>query len=552
MALHDTDLSFDPRDPYFPVPGGSEVEWAVQVFTTDNGYGLDADRAQVGTTADGVRVRCDRYARLGQQVPAGSGEVEVQVREDDVLEWVIEVSCSEPIKSVKLLLRGLPEEPLRRGWWTPSTGRGWTHGADLRRFQLEYPGPDWPTPWVAAGDEAGGLVLAVRDPQLHRQILHVHRPSYATGPVVELVHVPAASARTTSYRVPPVRLRPSTTPSTVDSDLREHMSFVEESTRLETWDSRDDVPDWLRDVALVVTLHGQHWTGYVFNDFARMAEELRFVAQHIPPHRVLAYLTGWEGRYYHDYPQYRPGADLGGEAGFAELVDTAHRLGMHVMPMFGGHGANVNRYPAWEQAVIRNDTNRYVELLNRPDWDSDRIGEGDQVFLNPGEPGFRNHLVRSILALVRDFGIDAAFLDTLGYWFNDPRFPLLNGYRQLAAELHHQAPHLVLATEGWWDALMAIFPLCQQWLGVDRDLRKPWVLTDYARTTGHLAEGTPGPGSTGVHEKGFLPRPPDVARPGHIPVLGFADTTLEQHAEEVAEICRWAAEHAPAAELDQP
>src|SRR5690606_29134759 len=91
-----------------------------------------------------------------------------------------------------------------------------------------------------------------------------------------------------------------------------------------------------------------------------------------------------------------------------------------------------------------------------------------------------------------------------------------------------------------------------QWLGVDRDLRKPWVLTDYARTTGHLAEGTPGPGSTGVHEKGCLPRPPDVARPGHIPVLGFADTTLEQHAEEVAEICRWAAEHAPAAELDQP
>src|SRR5690606_34449915 len=95
-------------------------------------------------------------------------------------------------------------------------------------------------------------------------------------------------------------------------------------------------------------------------------------------------------------------------------------------------------------------------------------------------------------------------------------------------------------------------PAVQQWLGVDRDLRKPWVLTDYARTTGHLAEGTPGPGSTGVHEKGFLPRPPDVARPGHIPVLGFADTTLEQHAEEVAEICRWAAEHGPAAELDQP
>ena len=78
------------------------------------------------------------------------------------------------------------------------------------------------------------------------------------------------------------------------------------------------------------------------------------------------------------------------------------------------------------------------------------------------------------------------------------------------------------------------------------------MLTRYARTTGHLAEGTPGPGSTGVHEKGFLPRPDDVFHDGHIPVVGIADTTLPDQAEEVAKICRWAAEHAPAAELDQP
>ena len=172
--------------------------------------------------------------------------------------------------------------------------------------------------------------------------------------------------------------------------------------------------------------------------------------------------------------------------------------------------------------MIRNDTNRYVELLNRPDWDSDRIGEGDQVFLNPGEPGFRNHLVRSILALVRDFGIDAAFLDTLGYWFNDPRFPLLNGYRQLAAELHHQAPHLVLATEGWWDALMAIFPLCQR---------------------------------SGAASGSAVVATMEGTRPLLVEVQALAaseDGHAEQHAEEVAEICRWAAEHAPAAELDQP
>ena len=141
--------------------------------------------------------------------------------------------------------------------------------------------------------------------------------------------------------------------------------------------------------------------------------------------------------------------------------------------------------------------------------------------------------------------MDAAFFDTVGYWFNDPRHELVDGYRRLADELRRRHPGLLLAAEGWWDALSGIFPLSQQWFGVDRDLRLPQVLTRYARTTGHLAEGTPGRGSTGVHEKGFVPRPPDVERAGHIPVVGIADDTLPAHADEVAAIARWAQQHAP-------
>ncbi|GAA4611619.1 hypothetical protein [Saccharopolyspora hordei] len=543
MGLIDTDLSFDPRDPYFPVPGAPGVEWALQVFTTTNGYGLTSARL----SEDGRRLHADRYARLGQQVPVEAGSVDVEISDDGgALQWSIAARHTEPIKSVKLLLRGLPAEQLRAGWWAPNTARGWAHGVDGQRFQLEYPGPDWATPWVAAGTEQSGLTLSVRDPLVRRQVLHVHHPPYAPGPIAELVHLPMASARATRYQVPPIRLRLGTDGYAADADLDAHLAFVESAQGLQPWSTRPDVPEWVRHIALVVTLHGQHWTGYVFNTFAQMAEALRFVAQHIEPHRVLAYLPGWEGRYYYAYPQYRPGEDLGGVEGFAALTRTARELGVRLMPMYGGHGANVVQYPGWERAVLRNDTDRYVELLNRPDWDADRVGEGDQVFLNPGEPAFRAHLVESISATVRDFGVDAAFLDTLGFWFNDPRYDVVDGCRRLVAELHERHPELLLAVEGWWDALSAVFPLSQQWYGVDRDLRKPRVLTRYARTTGHLAEGTPGPGSTGVHEKGFLPRPDDVFHDGHIPVVGIADTTLPDQAEEVAAICRWAADHGPA------
>ncbi|MFR9729008.1 hypothetical protein ACL03H_07230 [Saccharopolyspora sp. MS10] len=527
MGLIDADLSFDPRDPHFPLPEGP-VRWALQIFTADNAYGLDP----ASTRYENGLLRCDRLALLGQQRTAeGSAEVEVHQRGDRTA-WSITARHPEPVKAVKLLLTGLPEEP----WWAANTGRGRQLGD---RFQLDYPGPEWATPWAASGEST----LSVRDPLVRRQILHVHRPRYASGRVVELVHVAAASARRGEHRVPPVLLHRGVTDHAADLD--EHLAAVERTHRLEPWERRSDVPGWLRDVALVVTLHGQHWTGHVFNTFDAMAEALRFVTRHVEPHRVLAYLPGWEGRYYHDYPRYRPGADLGGERGFGELAASARSLGVRLMPMFGGHGANVTRYPDWRSSVLLNDTGRYAELLNRPDWDSDRTGEGDQVFLNPGEPRFRAHLVESVSAIVREFGVDAAFFDTAGYWFDDPRYEVLDGLRLLAAELRLRHPDLLLAAEGWWDALTAIFPLSQQWFGVDRDLRLPQVLTRYARTTGHLAEGTPGAGSTGVHEKGFVPRPPDVVRPGHVPVVGIVGDTLAQHSAEVADIARWAQEHAP-------
>lgn len=546
MALLYTDLSFDPRDPYFPSPSSS-VQWALQIFTTTNGYGLDASRARHATPdPDHVHLDCDQFSVLGQQRLAGAGEVTAEAaRSSNGLEWSINVHHQEPVKAVKLLLKGLDPAVLAAGWWTPNSGRGWAYGTNNQRFQLEYPGPEWATSWAAAGQESNALTVSIRDPLVQRHILHVNQPPYAQTPIVEVVHVPSAASRTTECRVPPIRLQQGLAGVTLEASLDDHLSFVEAACDLKPWETRTDVPAWLRDIAMVVTLHGQHWTGYVFNTFAEMADAMRFVSQHIDPHRVLAYLPGWEGRYYWAYPRYQPGADLGGRDGFAALMATARELGIRVMPMFGGHGANVTQYPTWEAAVFRNDTNRYVELLNRPDWDSDRVGEGDQVFLNPGEPGFRQHLADSISAIVRDFGVDAAFLDTAGYWFNDPRFELIDGYRQLAAELRQRHPGIVLAAEGWWDALSAIFPLSQQWFGVDRDLRRPRALTRYARTTGHLAQGTPGPGSTGVHELGFLPRPPDVALEGHIPVVSISDDTLPAYANDVATICQWAADHAP-------
>ena len=523
MTTLNCDLSFDPRDPYFPIPGNTEVTWALQVFTTSNGYGVDPGKSELTRVDDDrVRLTAGGIAMLGQQATAGSADIVVDIVHDDgAWSFAIEATLGEPVKSVKLVLRGLPQESLARGWWSPTSPRAET---ETGSFQWNYPGTEWATKWAAAGTVA----LSVRDERVSGAVLHVARPQYSEQVEVELVHSVPASLRSTRVSVPPIRLLLGATAERLDSDLSDHVGHAAAAFGLELWEERDDVPEWMRSTELVVTLHGQHWTGYVFNTFEQMGSLLERIADTVDPSRVLAYLPGWEGRYYFDYPHYSPGAALGGEDGFTRLAARARDLGVRLMPMFGANGANVEKYPRWQEAAIRNDSNRYPAMLNSPDWDGDRYPEGDQVFLNPGEPGFREHLVDSVSHLVENYGIDAAFFDTAGFWFNDPRFDVYEGYRQLVGELRARHPHLLLVSEGWWDGMMALFPVSQQWLGVPRDIARPAFLTDYARTTSHLAEGTPGLGSTGVHEQGYRIRPPDVPLAGHLPVVSFAGGNVDE------------------------
>ncbi len=523
MTILNCDLSFDPRDPYFALPGNTEVTWAIQVFTTSNGYGLDAGRSQL-TLGDGLgRLVAGGIAILGQQATAGSADITVDILHDgDVWIFSIQAALDEPIKSIKLVLRGLPQDSLDKGWWSPASAKG---AAETGPFQWNYPGTEWATKWAAAG----AISLSMRDDRVSGAVLHVDSPPYSGHVEVELVHSVPATLRAARVTVPPIRLVLDGTADRLDRELDDHVRHAASAFGLELWEDRKDVPEWMRATELVVTLHGQHWTGHVFNTFEQMGSLLERIADEVDPSRVLAYLPGWEGRYYFDYPQYRPSTELGGEEGFSRLAERARHLGVRLMPMFGANGANVVKYPRWQEAAIRNDSNRYPAMLNSPDWDGDRYPEGDQVFLNPGEPGFRAHLVESVTMLVENYGVDAAFFDTAGFWFNDPRFDLYEGYRELVSELRSRHPHLLLVSEGWWDGMMALFPVSQQWLGVPRDIARPSFLTDYARTTSHLAEGTPGLGSTGVHEQGYRVRPTDVTLAGHLPVVSFAGGNLEQH-----------------------
>lgn len=175
------------------------------------------------------------------------------------------------------------------------------------------------------------------------------------------------------------------------------------------------------------------------------------------------------------------------------------------------------------------------------DWDGSRHHDhGHGGLLNPGSPTWQNHLVTQVTSLIDRFGFDSVFLDISAVWTNDPRFQIYDGVAQLIRRIRENHPEVLVAVEGWYDAVGAATPLMQSghsdgimhW----HDQPHPALFDTFNRGFGHLCLGDPGRGSTGVHELGYNPERRVPLRKGLLPTLTIVDDTLERAPEQVEQI----------------
>ena len=516
-------FSFDFGDPVFEI-GGWRL--GLQVITFENTYGLDSDHAS-GAGSEGVRVDGLTWAG-GQQKSPGRASIAAAPIEGG-LEVVASAEHSQRVRCLKLIVSGLPAGNL--------IGRRWESGpVPPAGTVLAYPfDPHAPfalhTPLVFLSDPAGGYIyFRSLDPRVRAKRFAFYHA--ADGLVAELIHEEAAHQMSNAVATPPWRIGRCSDP---DAVVEDHLSFVERSHGLQPWETRLDVPDWARDIALVVALHGMHWTGYVFNSYEDSLGALEWVCERIEGRRVLAFLPGWEGRYYWQYGDYRPEPRLGGAAGFAKLAAGARRLGVALMPMFGANCANTNLpgFDTWgEPARLRSAAGLDFQG-NRPDWDTSRAHDpGWQAWLNPGAPVWRDRLVSQVSALVAEYDLPAVFFDTHHIWDNDSHYPVYEGLAAVRDALKARFPGLLLAGEGWYDALGAVTPVSQ----VGAPARWPQAFARHCRTFGHLMWGDPSRGSTGVHEHGTTGFGTAPDAPYWWPTLAIVDGTLKRAPDKAQQV----------------
>ncbi len=503
------------------------------VFSDENTYGLHLESMEAVPVEGGLELRCSRFTWAGGQETA-PGSLTVSFRKDgDTIEWDVVAMMDRPVKTVTTVIRGIP-----RGKVSLGAGGARDRGEDEILAGYPFAAGDLHGPGAAEGittpvvaiEAAGGKVTAVSP--LDRQV-RPKRFYLQPGPDgyrIEAIYEHEAWRNDHRVAVPRWRLVRA---GSLEEALAPHMAFLERTFQLVPWEDRSDMPAWTRDLSLAVTLHGMHYTGFMFNDYARMGELLRWIGERIPPARVLVFLPAWDGRYYYDYPTYRAAERMGGEAGFQRLVSEARRLGFHVAPMFGLNAAN-RRLPSWAQlqggAVAKLDGDVYN--LNWVDWNNDRHQDGWLAYMNVGEDSWREHLLARIDDTLTRYGADAYFLDISAGHVNARNGDMHLGTRRLVEALRRRHPDALCIGEFPYDALHGFIPLFQ--VGLGQRWRK------YSRNYSHLSSPAPGRGSSGVHEQGFGRWDASTLNiyPGTIPTLQVVEDTFTEHRGEMEQVIR--------------
>jgi hypothetical protein len=474
----------------------------------------------------------------GQEKAPGKVSVKFS-RTGRTIEWDIVAEMGKPIKTITTVIRDVPRGKLSFGGGAANDTRdgdvlgGYTFGAGDLHGAGTPQSMTTPVSILQAGD-TDFLYLTTQDTRVRPKRYYYQAGDRAFR--VEAIYEHDAWRNDSRVVVPRWQLGHA---STFEDAMAPHMAHIEKAFNLPAWETRRDVPAWMRNIAMVTTMHGMHYTGFIFNDYAKQLEILRWMATQMPADRVLVFLSSWDGRYYWDYPNYEVPARMGGEGGFRRLITEAQKLGFRMMPMFGTNSAN-RKQPVWDKikggATYKLDGDLYN--INWVDWNNDRHQDAWLTYMNVGEDSWRTYLEGRIASVIERFGVDAYFLDIVGGHVNSTNGDMHEGTRKLILSLRAKYPNVACVGEMPYDALYEFIPMFHA--GNNPRWQK------YARFFQHLSAPAPGRGSSGVHEWGFGNFNQETLglNPNAIPTLQVVEDTFTKHRDTMAAIIAKAKERA--------
>lgn len=528
--------SFDNQDPIHNAHG---LRFSVQIITTgaeENTYSLHAGSLHRTSEGEGVLISATQLTTAGQQERvAGACDVHLVRRGERIAITTKATVEKGTVRAVKLILRDLPAGRVGFTSWESVPNLA---PVPVEALALAYPTYQGGAPvWFLATEGERGTSFSSMDVTARPRRFVASREAKG-GTRIELIVEEDARRWSDTFVAPEWEIAHGTT---LDEAIAGRVSMLEQKAGMRAWERRTDMPRWVHDIGLVVCLHGMHWSGYILQDYAAMRASIEWVTSRIPGRNVLFFLAGWEGRYYRSYGNSVPVPRMGGEAGFRAIMEMAHSKGAHVMAMYAGNAAMPGT-PHFEEYAPSSHFQADGNLSWTPmrgytvDWGTVRGGDTNgSAWLNPGAPGWRQHLTDQVHATAQNFGIDGAFFDTQPNTENDRVNPPIDGLRRIVTDLRSDRPEFMIATESWLDTTFSFLHA-----GQTPAPYKNWS-SHFGRRFAHLAMAEPSRGSTGVHEAGYCEYNfEQVMNCFDWPTLALVDTTLKDAPEKAERVIQYA------------
>ena len=343
-----------------------------------------------------------------------------------------------------------------------------------------------------------------------------------------------------SYSIPPIEVGITKTKEEI---YQRQMEYIEKTFDVVPFEQSRIVPNWFKDVSLVVIMHMESFTGHIFHTYEQAYEDVKKLTEIIPGKNILVYFPGWEGRYYYKYGNYSPDERLGGEKALKECIQKIKEFGCKTMAMAGMNYANKN-IPSinkiYKEAEFQSISGTKYRSVAVDFEGAHNYDFGELVSLNIANKKWADELFKQIKDFSLKYDFDGVFLDIASLFINDKNHALYPGVCEFCDRLRTIKPNYLVSGEGFYDGLLRAMPLFQAThVGEDmlyHDRINEELFNKYAREFGHLCLGDPSRGSTGVHELGENKNWRVPYRKGLIPTISLVDGSLELAPEKVKQI----------------
>ncbi len=317
----------------------------------------------------------------------------------------------------------------------------------------------WNAQFVLGQTEKGGILLGSRDPSPDLKMLRVTRDAAGFGLAL-------------GFEAPgPLREKTLKAEWYLDcyhgdwkSAAVKYQHWMEKAFRVEPLDSNKYFPSWAKSIDFVLEIWGMRKDRpQPHHTFGQIADRLKAWRKLHPPERTLVYLPGFaEGGIDSRAPDYNPSAELGGKQGFRDLVDLAHTLGYKVMIHTNVLALTYSHplFPSLKEHQV-------VDVFGRPqgwalDMDGDWLTEPYFAYVNPGAKAWGDLMEKVLGNLIREFSLDAVFLDQTLLAFNVSKGPnFVAGMRSHIARLQKSFPEILFAGEGMHEQVVSVLPMAQ-------------------------------------------------------------------------------------------